>query len=171
METNLKNYSLLRSMTTNLTLKKWILGKDDEHQIYTRGRRDRYDLLMCYCCGVYSVTTITVFVSTSLSPPPLHHHYHHHHHPPPLPSCCFSKERSWGGGAADEDVCWVFCLSISLSSRVWGPSDVTGMAEADWLTGEMGAWLSSDAIAPTTTSCSFRLLWTGPEPAPTDQDS
>ncbi|KAG7224353.1 hypothetical protein INR49_004660 [Caranx melampygus] len=51
--------------------------------------------------------------------------------------------------------------SVSLSSRVGGPSDVTEMAKADWLTGEMGARLPSDAAALATTPCSFGLLWAG----------
>lgn len=114
---------------------------------------------MCFCHLWSLFTIVTVWLSVSPPPRPL---LLHQHHPPPLLSCGSSEETSWGGGgAAYEDVLRASRPSISLSSRVQGPSDVTEMAEADWLSGEMGAWLSSDAMASTTRPCSFGLLWTG----------
>lgn len=57
----------------------------------------------------------------------------------------------------------MFRPSVSLSSRVGGPKDVTEMAEADWLTGggEEGARLSTGGAAMTTAPGSFRLLGVG----------
>ena len=127
-------------------------------------------LLSNWTCWVYSPTSqLNVYFSVSSSSPSPSSSSSS------SPSSSFSpgsstqsrppQMRSWGGGggggggAADEEACWVFRPSVSLSSRVGGPKDVIEMAEADWLTGETGAWSSTCADTLTTTPCSFRLLW------------
>lgn len=51
-----------------------------------------------------------------------------------------------GGATDEEEKQRVFRPSVSLSSRVGGPKDVTEMAEADWLTGETGRRLDDQAL-------------------------